>query len=146
MTWVFMVLGVLALDFARYMRDDAVAALNLSEETRNYYVAVAAMNRAIYDLEQADQVEASADPAEPTRLVSRREASLASCSGAACAEQMDDDDEGEDDDGGGESDGDDEEDDGLAAADGEWHEDVLNQIRYGVRVTDEGSLISLNDA
>src|SRR6476620_10637132 len=54
-TWVFMILGVLAFDFARYMRDDAMAALNLAEETRNYYIAVAGMNRAIYDLEHADE-------------------------------------------------------------------------------------------
>lgn len=144
-TWVFMILGVIALDFSRYMRDDAIASLNLSEETRNYYVAVGAMNRAIYDLEQADDV-ASADPAERSTLVARREPTLASCTGPSCAEM--DDDEGDEDDGdrGGESDDEDEEDSGLASADGEWHEDVLNQVRYGVRVTDEGSLISLNDA
>jgi hypothetical protein len=47
--WVFMVLGVIALDFARYMRDDAMAAINLAEETRGYYVALAGMNRALYD-------------------------------------------------------------------------------------------------
>jgi len=34
-----MVLGVLALDFARYMRDDAMASVNLADETRGYYLA-----------------------------------------------------------------------------------------------------------
>lgn len=51
--WVFMTLGVLALDFAQYMRDDAMAAINVSETTVGYYVAVAGMNRALYELMEA---------------------------------------------------------------------------------------------
>ena len=47
--WVFMTLGVLALDFSSYMRDDATATLNLSDETRHYYVALGGMNRALYE-------------------------------------------------------------------------------------------------
>ena len=47
-----MILGVLALDFARYMRDDAMAAINFADETRGYYVALAGMNRAILDAER----------------------------------------------------------------------------------------------
>src|SRR6185436_14049049 len=43
--WVFMTLGVLALDFSSYMRDDATATLNLSDETRGYYMALAGLNR-----------------------------------------------------------------------------------------------------
>jgi general secretion pathway protein K len=50
--WIFMILGVLALDFARYMRDDAMAAINFADETRGYYVALAGMNRAILDAER----------------------------------------------------------------------------------------------
>jgi len=50
--WIFMVLGVLALDFARYMRDDAMAAVNFADETHGYYVALAGMNRAIFDAER----------------------------------------------------------------------------------------------
>jgi general secretion pathway protein K len=46
--WVFMTLGVLALDFSQYMRDDAMAALNLSDETAGYYLAVGGMNTALY--------------------------------------------------------------------------------------------------
>jgi type II secretion system (T2SS) protein K len=49
-----MLLGVLAFDFGQYMRDDALAAANLAEETRGYYLAVAAMNRAIYDQKIAE--------------------------------------------------------------------------------------------
>ena len=41
--WVFMVLGVLALDFARYIRDDAMAAVNFADETHGYYIALAGM-------------------------------------------------------------------------------------------------------
>src|SRR4029450_7538270 len=50
--WIFMILGVLALDFARYLRDDAMAAINFADETRGYYVALAGMNRAILDAER----------------------------------------------------------------------------------------------
>src|SRR5206468_1365791 len=49
--WIFMVLGVIALDFARYMRDDAMASINLADETQGYYLALAGMNRAIFDAE-----------------------------------------------------------------------------------------------
>src|SRR5205814_1642973 len=51
--WVFMLLGVLALDFAQYIRDDAMASANFADETRGYYVALAGMNRALYELGQA---------------------------------------------------------------------------------------------
>src|SRR5437773_6739679 len=61
--WVFMILGVLALDFARYMRDDAMAALNFADETRGYYLALAGINRAIYDAERAH--EKGTPPVQP---------------------------------------------------------------------------------
>jgi type II secretory pathway component PulK len=197
-TWVFMILGVLAFDFARYMRDDAVAALNLAEETRNYYVAVAGMNRAIYDLEHADEFSEGGvgtpggrsgvggggsgnPPGTPggrmqggtpgggmqrgtpgggmprsgfqrgAMLTPGHAASVATCAGKSCKREDDDDDDGDDGDkgsDGGSDDADDadDEDEGLSAADGEWHEEELSGARYGVRVTDEGGLISLNDA
>jgi general secretion pathway protein K len=47
--WVFMTLGVLALDFSSEMRDDAGATMNLAEQTRAYYAAVAGMHRALYE-------------------------------------------------------------------------------------------------
>ncbi len=47
--WVFMILGVLALDFSRYMRDDAMSAVNFADGTRGYYLALAGMNRALFD-------------------------------------------------------------------------------------------------
>jgi general secretion pathway protein K len=50
--WIFMILGVLALDFAQYIRDDAMAAVNLADETRGYYLALAGMNQAIYEAER----------------------------------------------------------------------------------------------
>jgi general secretion pathway protein K len=50
--WIFMILGVIALDFAQYMRDDAMASVNFSEETRGYYIALAGMNRALYDAQR----------------------------------------------------------------------------------------------
>src|SRR5262249_21484676 len=59
--WLFLVLGVLALDFARYMRDDAMAALNRAEETRGYYIALAGMNRALYESEQVHDEATGAD-------------------------------------------------------------------------------------
>ena len=46
--WVFMILGVLALDFSRYIRESAMAAANFAEETRGYYLALGGMNRAVF--------------------------------------------------------------------------------------------------
>jgi type II secretory pathway component PulK len=57
--WVFMVLGVIALDFARYMRDDAMAAINFADEARGYYIALAGMNRALFDVERLREVTAA---------------------------------------------------------------------------------------
>src|SRR5207302_9459609 len=61
--WIFVILGVLAVDFARYIRDDAMAAVNFAEETRAYYVALAGMNRTIFE---ADRAHERAAPGAPT--------------------------------------------------------------------------------
>src|SRR5262245_18891192 len=45
--WAFMILGVLALDFGRYMRDDAMGGANFAEETQGYYTAYAGMQTAL---------------------------------------------------------------------------------------------------
>ena len=66
-----MLLGVLAFDFGQYMRDDALAAVNLAEETRGYYLAVAAMNRAIYDQKIAKELESSEQPEDAADLEDR---------------------------------------------------------------------------
>ena len=46
--WAFMVLGVLALDFGRWMREDAMAGANFAEETQGYYGAYAGMQIALW--------------------------------------------------------------------------------------------------
>jgi hypothetical protein len=46
--WAFMVLGVLALDFGRWMREDAMAGANFAEETQGYYAAYAGMQTALW--------------------------------------------------------------------------------------------------
>src|SRR5262245_44855049 len=43
-----MVLGVLALDFGRWMREDAMAGANFAEETQGYYAAYAGMQTALW--------------------------------------------------------------------------------------------------
>jgi len=63
--WIFVVLGVLAMDFARYIRDDAMAAVNFSEETRAYYLALAGMNRTIFDADRARERAAPGAIAQP---------------------------------------------------------------------------------
>src|ERR1700758_385109 len=60
--WIFMILGVLALDFSRYMRDDAMASVNLADETYGYYVALAGMNRAIFDAERRREMQGPGAP------------------------------------------------------------------------------------
>jgi general secretion pathway protein K len=146
--WIFMILGVLALDFARYMRDDAMAAVNLADETRGYYLALAGLNRALYEAEQALAEESDGGGASP--------GSARVGAGGRSLEDDDDEDEDEDEDrgaGGGMSggglDGDDEEEGALGRlgpADGQWHEGEFAGGRFAVRMTDEGGRISLNTA
>ena len=64
--WIFVILGVLALDFSRYIRDDAMAAVNFAEETRAYYLALAGMNRTIFDADRAHERGAPGAPAAAT--------------------------------------------------------------------------------
>jgi general secretion pathway protein K len=120
--WIFMILGVLALDFARYIRDDAMAAVNLADETRGYYLALAGMNRAIFDAERIRERGAGATPAAAPN--GRR--------GKATqpATAMDDEDDLE----------------VRVPPDGQWHEDAFGGGRYAVRMTDEGGRIALNRA
>ncbi len=112
--WVFMILGVLALDFARYMRDDAMATVNFAEETRGYYVALAGMNHVIFDAQQARDrslgVPASTDDNKPG------------------LHMKDDEDE----------------DENNIPADGQWHDGTFAGGKYQVRLTDEGGRIALN--
>src|SRR5439155_7014038 len=63
--WIFVVLGVLAVDFARYIRDDAMAALNFAEETRAYYLALAGMNRTIFEADRQHERSAPGAPTPP---------------------------------------------------------------------------------
>ncbi len=53
--WIFMVLSVLAAEFSRSMRDDAVATQNLAEEVQARGVALAGINRALYRMLHARQ-------------------------------------------------------------------------------------------
>jgi len=113
--WIFMILGVLALDFARYMRDDAMAAINLADETRGYYLALAGMNRAIYD-------------AERTRDQGNETATGTDATGQKTPHGLDTGDQ----------------DPVLVPPDGEWHEGGFAGGRWSVRMTDEGSRIPIN--
>src|SRR5438128_1922034 len=63
--WIFVILGVLAVDFARYIRDDAMAAVNFAEETRAYYIALAGMNRTIFEADRAKERTASGGATPP---------------------------------------------------------------------------------
>lgn len=114
--WVFMTLGVVALDFSRYMRDDAMAALNLADETRGYYLALAGMNRAIYDAtrEREEQLGAAGEAAEA--------------------------------DAGNDQAGDGVPDVERITADGQWHEGTFGGGTWAVRMTDEAGRVSLNKA
>ena len=119
--WIFMILGVLALDFARYMRDDAMAAVNLADETRGYYVALAGMNRALYDAERLRERNAAGRNAATA-------AAQAAQAGQPSAPEPD------------------EEEEPLVPPDGEWHESDFAGGRWRVRMVDEGGRIPLNKA
>src|SRR2546426_6285269 len=66
--WIFVILGVLAMDFAQYIRDDAMAAVNFSEETRAYYLALAGMNRTIFNADRARERAAPGTVAQPADI------------------------------------------------------------------------------
>jgi general secretion pathway protein K len=112
--WVFMILGVIALDFARYMRDDAMATVNAAEEARGYYMALAGMNRAIFEIERARE------------------------GGGEATERTADEDENENDTLGVAEEG-----DLTSLVDGQWREKSFGGGRYGVRVIDECGRIPL---
>ena len=117
--WIFMTLGVLALDFGQFMRDDAMAAVNLADHTRGYYLAIAGMNRAIYELmESRDAGEARGFLAE---------------------DFLDPEDERD-------SDLDDVQLPLHAPPDGEWHRGNFGGGSYAVRITDESGRVSINSA
>src|SRR5512145_2362219 len=109
-----MILGVIALDFARYMRDDAMAAVNAAEEARGYYMALAGMNRAIFEIERARE------------------------GGGEATERTADEDENENDTLGVAEEG-----DLTSLVDGQWREKSFGGGRYGVRVIDECGRIPL---
>lgn len=116
--WVFMILGVLALDFARYMRDDAMAAVNFADETRGYYVALAGINTTIFEAQQAR---------EETNAATAAAASGGAAAAGAEPNTLDD-----------------EENQRRVPPDGEWHESTFGEARYAVRMVDEASRIALN--
>ena len=116
--WVFMTLGVLALDFSSYMRDDAMATVNLSDEARGYYMALAGMNAALYE---HMKIRENQGP-----------------SGAPVAD-VDPQEKGEDHDGDGEPD-----DTVKFPADGVWREDSFGGGKFKVRLTGEDGKIPLN--
>jgi len=115
--WIFMVLGVLALDFARYMRDDGQAAVNFKEETVGYYVALAGMNKVMFDAQSARDQSLST-PANTDQGLNKKKRM-----------GEDEDDENE-----------------RVPADGQWHDGTFQGHGYSVRLTDEGGRISLNKA
>jgi type II secretory pathway component PulK len=117
--WVFMTLGVLALDFSSYMRDDAMATLNLSDEARGYYMALAGMNAAIFEhMKLRENQIPGGVPAPP---------------------DVDPQEEGEDHDGDGEPD-----DTVKFPADGIWHTDSFADGKFAVRLSGEDGKIPLN--
>ena len=119
--WVFMTLGVLALDFSSYMRDDAMAALNVSDETRGYYMALAGMNRALYENHRDRQRNPAGTPPP--------------------LEAPDPDDPDRDP---ADLDGDGEPDVSRFRPNGTWVEDTFADGRFAVRMSGEDGKIPLN--
>ena len=117
--WVFTVLGVLALDFARYMRDDAMAAVNFAEETRGYYLAVAGMNRALWDAIRAREEGGGPGP-QPGQP---------GAPGQKLARGFSDEEEAAT----------------PIPVDGEWHDGEFGGGHYQVRMVDQGGLFPINN-
>ena len=123
--WIFMMLGVLALDFSRYMRDDAMASVNLADETRGYYLALAGMNRAIFDAERWREKHNGA------RLGAAAPPGTAAAAHQQSPHTLDQDED---------------DDEPLVPVDGQWHEGDFADGRWSVRMIDETGRLSLNKA
>jgi len=101
------------------MRDDAMAAINVSETTSGYYLAVAGMNRALYELMEArevgeqsglvgDEFFTPTDPADDLQEVNEFQPSI--------------------------------------PPDGNWHDGEFGDGKYSVRIVDEAGRIAINAA
>lgn len=122
--WAFMTLGVLALDFGRYMRDDAKASVNFAEETQAYYTALAAMNKAIYqdELERGNRT-----PQQAGKTGGNVGAKTGNTAGTETGDDPD------------RTTG-----PGISVADGQWYDAEFAGAHAQVRVTDECGRIPLN--
>jgi len=123
--WAFMTLGVLALDFGRYMRDDAKASVNFAEETQAYYAALAAMNKAIYQ----DELERGNRTPQQAGKTAGNTTGTTATAGTA-----------------GDADPDRTTGPGISVADGQWYDAEFAGVHAQVRVTDECARIPLNYA
>lgn len=123
--WIFIVLFVVVLDFATSMRDDGLATANFADEAQVYYIALAGINRAIYDV--LGQLQDNDD-----LFLDEDDDSDAEDDGdiddAAEADDVDD----------GEVSG------GEIKPDGAWHDGRFGVGSYTVRLLDESSKIGLN--
>ncbi len=115
--WIFMLLGVIALDFARFMRDDAQAAVNFAEETQAYYMALAGMNETIFvaDLVR-EKTGANANPGGKINPA------------GTAADTADDESLDE------------------IPADAQWHDGEFGGGKYSVRMTDLQGMIAINSS
>jgi hypothetical protein len=123
--WVFMTLGVIALDFSRYIRDDAMAAVNYGAETRGYYTAVAGVHFAIWQARHKRiwiPPPPGVDPEENAGMLT----------GDGDSEIVDADGDGKP--------------ENLIVLN-EWYQGpVVGEGVFQVKVTDEDAKVSLNDA
>ena len=123
--WVFTILGVLALDFSSYMRDDAMASVNFADETHGYYIALGGMNRAMWEAVRAREQGPETGIPNAQRSGTDRQAGSGTDTGPGGPRLgMQDDD--------------------IMPADGQWHDGELAGAKYQVRITDEGGLIPIN--
>src|SRR5882724_10201252 len=120
--WVFTILGVLALDFARYMRDDAMAAVNFADETRGYYQAVAGMNLALWESKDRVKIE----QARQQRLQQQQAQNQNPNQLHQAGSPLDDEPER------------------RVPPDGQWHQGEFAGGKWSVRMQDEGGRIPLN--
>jgi type II secretory pathway component PulK len=127
--WAFTTLGVLALDFGRYMRDDAKASVNFAEETQAYYIALAAMNKAIYEDELA---RGNRTPGGHTGGNTGAQGTTGKTTGKTTGNTAADGDE------------DQVTGPGISIADGQWYDEDFAGGQAQVRVTDECGRIPLN--
>ena len=117
--WALMVLMVIALELGRTARVEGMSTSVYQQEVKTYYLAIAGLNRALYQIVQTSQRGRTRNNRDEDRLGPRN--------------RLSDDEEGQE-----------ECEDTWLLGDGQWKSEPYGEGGYQVRVSDESGKININ--